>query len=172
MAIKIERCTAEDLGFLQEISIETFTETFQDQNTAENMNAYLKKAFQWSQLEKEVQNPRSAFYFIYAGEEIAGYLKVNTGEAQSESMGENALEIERIYIRKKYHKQGLGKVLMDKAIEIAQEQNKTALWLGVWEKNIGALNFYSKMGFVQTGVHSFYMGDEQQTDLIMTKTLV
>lgn len=172
MTIKIERCTVEDLGFLQEISIETFTETFQDQNSAENMNAYLEKAFQWNQLEKEVQHPHSAFYFIYADEEIAGYLKVNTGEAQSEAMGGNTLEIERIYIRKKYHKQGLGKFLMHKAIEIAQEQNKTSIWLGVWEKNEDALNFYTKMGFVQTGVHSFYMGDEQQTDLIMTKTLV
>lgn len=28
-----------------------------------------------------------------------------------------------------------------------------------------------KMGFVQTGAHSFYMGDEEQIDMIMTKTL-
>lgn len=172
MTIKMKRCTAEDLGLLQEVSIETFRETFQNQNTPENMNAYLEKAFQWNQLEKEVQNPGSAFYFIYAGEEIAGYLKVNTGEAQSESMGKDALEIERIYIRKKHHKQGFGKFLLHKAVEIAQEQNKTSIWLGVWEKNEDALNFYTKMGFVQTGAHSFYMGGEQQSDLIMTKTLV
>ncbi|WP_039790739.1 GNAT family acetyltransferase, partial [Paenibacillus riograndensis] len=40
--------------------------------------------------------------------------------------------------------------------------------LGVWEKNENAIAFYKKMGFVQTGSHSFYMGDEEQIDIIMT----
>ena len=51
------------------------------------------------------------------------------------------------------------------------ERNKEKIWLGVWEKNENAIAFYKKMGFVQTGAHSFYMGDEEQMDFIMTKTL-
>ena len=35
------------------------------------------------------------------------------------------------------------------------EHNKKKIWLGVWEKNENAIAFYKKMGFVQTGVHSF-----------------
>ncbi len=38
-------------------------------------------------------------------------------------------------------------------------------------KNENAIAFYQKMGFVQTGEHSFYMGDDKQVDFIMTKTL-
>ncbi|MDF2902615.1 MAG: spermine/spermidine-N-acetyltransferase PaiA, partial [Bacillus sp. (in: firmicutes)] len=57
-----------------------------------------------------------------------------------------------------------------KALEIAIECNKKKVWLGVWEKNENALTFYKKMGFVQSGAHSFYMGDEEQVDFIMTKT--
>ena len=87
-------------------------------------------------------------------------------------MGNDSLEIERIYIRKKLHKQGLGKYLINKAIEIAIERNKEKIWLGVWEKNESAITFYKKMDFVQTGTHSFYMGDEEQIDFIMTKTLI
>lgn len=34
------------------------------------------------------------------------------------------------------------------------------------------LRFIRKWGFVQTGAHSFYMGDEEQTDFIMAKTLI
>ncbi|MCY8234812.1 GNAT family N-acetyltransferase, partial [Priestia endophytica] len=34
------------------------------------------------------------------------------------------------------------------------------------------LIFYRKMRFIQTGAHSFYMGDEEQVDFIMVKTLV
>lgn len=172
LAVKIKECTLGDLQKLKEISYETFNETFKDQNTQENMNDYLKKAFNLKQLEKELSNTFTQFFFICCNHEVAGYLKVNTNNAQSEQMGEDSLEIERIYISNKFQKQGLGKLLLNQAIEIAVKCNKNKIWLGVWEKNDNAIAFYKKLGFVQTGIHSFYMGDEEQVDLIMSKTLI
>ncbi|AGN35015.1 GNAT family N-acetyltransferase [Bacillus paralicheniformis] len=172
MTVNIKRCTLEDLQKLQEIGCETFNETFKHQNSPENMKAYLEKAFHLTQLEKELSNKASQFFFVYCNNEIAGYLKVNTDEAQTEKMGDESLEIERIYIKNEFQKHGLGKYLFNKAMEIAKELNKKKIWLGVWEKNENAIVFYKKMGFVQTGAHSFYMGYEEQTDLIMTKTLL
>lgn len=172
MTINIKKCTFEDLNQLQKISYETFYETFKDQNSPENMEAYLERAFNLKQLENELSNIFSQFFFVYLNNEVAGYLKVNTNDAQSEKMDDESLEIERIYIQKKFQKHGLGKVLLNKAIEIAKESNKNKIWLGVWEKNENAIAFYKKMEFVQTGTHSFYMGDEEQLDFIMTKTLI
>lgn len=172
MTINIKQCTLEDLHMLQEISYETFNETFKHKNSPENMNAYLERAFNSKQLEKELSNISSQFYIVYFDNEVAGYLKVNTHDAQSEEMGNESLEIERIYIKNKFQKLGLGKYLLNKAMEIALERNKKKIWLGVWEKNENAIVFYKKMGFVQTGAHSFYMGDEEQTDFIMTKLLL
>jgi diamine N-acetyltransferase len=172
MTINIKKCTFEDLGLLQEISVETFNDTFQNQNSPAVMKAYLDRAFNLKQLGKELLNNYSEFYFIFLNEEVAGYLKLNFNDAQSEKMGNDSLEIERIYIRGKFHKQGLGKYLINKALDIARAQNKEKIWLGVWEKNENAINFYEKMNFVQTGTHSFYMGNEEQLDFIMTKTLI
>jgi diamine N-acetyltransferase len=172
MTVKIKKCALSDSRELQEISYETFNETFKHQNSPENMKAYLEKAFNLEQLEKELSNINSQFYFVYFNDEIAGYLKINTSEAQSEEMGDESLEIERIYVKQKFHKHGLGKFLLNKAVDMAKELDKKELWLGVWEKNENAIAFYKKMGFVQTGVHSFQMGDEEQMDLIMTKTLI
>ncbi|MDM5214402.1 GNAT family N-acetyltransferase [Peribacillus sp. NJ4] len=171
MTLNIKKCTLEDSRKLQVISYETFNETFKHQNSPENMNAYLERAFNLKQLENELSNISSQFYFVYFNNEVAGYLKVNTDNAQSEEMGDESLEIERVYIKKKFQKHGLGKYLLNKAIEIAMEGKKNKIWLGVWEKNENAITFYKKLGFVQTGAHSFYMGDEEQMDLIMTKTL-
>lgn len=171
MAISLKKCTLEDSHILKEISSETFYETFNQQNSPENMNAYLEKAFNIRQLEKELSDISSQFYFVYVHTEVAGYLKLNTDDSQSEKMGDESLEIERIYIRKKFQKHGLGKSLLNKARDVAIESNKKKIWLGVWEKNENAIAFYNKMGFVQTGTHSFYMGDEEQIDYLMTKTL-
>jgi diamine N-acetyltransferase len=172
MAIHLKKCTLEDSRKLQEISYETFHETFKHQNSPENMNAYLERAFNLKQLEKELSNISSQFFFVYFNNEVAGYLKVNTDCDQSEEKGDDSLEIERIYVRNTFQKHGLGKFLLNKAMEIAMERNKKKIWLGVWEKNENAISFYKKMGFVQTGAHSFYMGDEEQIDFIMTKTLI
>lgn len=171
MTINIKKCTLEDSRMLQEISYETFNETFKHHNSPENMNAYLKKAYNLTQLEIELANQSSHFFFIYFNNEIAGYLKINVNDAQSEEMGEESLEVERIYIKKKCQKHGLGKYLLNKAIQIAIDWKKKKIWLGVWEKNENAIAFYQKMGFIKTGAHTFYMGDDEQTDFIMTKNL-
>lgn len=171
MNIKIKNCSQEDLHQLQHISYETFNETFKAQNSPENMKAYLEKAFNLQQLTIELSKTSSQFLFIYVDNEVAGYLKVNIDDAQSENMGDELLEIERIYIRKPFQKYGLGKRLLNKAIEIAIDHNKKKIWLGVWEKNENAIAFYKKMGFVLSGSHSFYMGDEEQIDFVMIKTL-
>ncbi|QGM29476.1 GNAT family N-acetyltransferase [Bacillus sp. N3536] len=172
MTINLKKCTIEDLPVLQKISYETFNETFKHQNSPENMNSYLERAFNLKQLEKEILNISSQFFFAYSNNEIAGYLKINTNDAQSENMGDESLEIERIYIKNKFQKHGIGKYLFNKALDIAVERNKQKIWLGVWDKNENAIAFYEKMGFIQTGAHSFYMGDEEQIDFIMTKTLI
>lgn len=171
MTISEKKCTIEEVQILQKISIETFNETFKEQNSPENIKVYLDRAFNLKQLEKELSNNNSEFYIVYYNDEIAGYLKVNINEAQSEEMSEDSLEIERVYIKKEFQKYGIGKYLLNKAMKIAIERNKKTIWLGVWEKNDIAIAFYKKQGFIQTGAHSFYMGDEEQVDYIMSKTL-
>jgi ribosomal protein S18 acetylase RimI-like enzyme len=170
MAI-IKQCTTSDAQQLQDISILTYKETFDEHNSEENMNAYLEAAYNLPKLEKELANPNSYFYFALVDGDVAGYLKLNTDAAQTEPMDEQSLELERIYILKRYQKNGVGKVLMDKAFEMAEELGKEKIWLGVWEHNDNARAFYEKKGFVETGSHSFFMGDDEQTDLILTKTL-
>ncbi len=172
MTINIKKCNIKDLPKLLEISYETFNETFKNQNSPENIKAYLERTFNLKQLEKELSNISSQFFFVYLNNEVAGYLKININDAQSEEMSDESLEIERIYIKRKFQKHGLGMYLLNKTIEIAMEFNKKKIWLGVWEKNENAIAFYEKMGFVQTGSHSFYMGNEEQVDFIMTKILI
>ncbi len=72
---------------------------------------------------------------------------------------------------KDYQRMGLGQLIIDKAIKIAEEAQKSRIWLGVWEKNEKAIAFYKKMGFVISGTHPFYIGEERQTDFIMTLDL-
>ena len=171
MRFAIIPCTIKDVATLQLVAIETFSETYSKQNTAANLNNYIEQAFALPKLEDELRNPHSQFYFACVNEEVVGYLKINILDAQSEPMGTEALEVERIYVRQAYQKDGLGKALMLKAVEIAQQLRCRKVWLGVWEKNEQAITFYKRFGFVTKGTHIFLMGNEQQTDYIMVKLI-
>ena len=171
MSIQIKTCTLTDLTALQAISKETFTATFGQQNTPANLATYLKTAYATSQLTQELKNPESRFFFILKDQDIAGYLKLNTGTAQTEDMGPHALEIERIYLRSAFQRQGLGSKLFQVALDAAQKYHKTQLWLGVWEHNLKAQKFYHRLGFHQIGQHTFTLGTDPQTDLIYAKVL-
>ena len=48
---------------------------------------------------------------------------------------------------------------------------KPKIWLGVWEENDYAVQFYQSQGFRQTGTHEFRTGDVVDHDLVMEKVL-
>ena len=164
------RCEKEDLATLKEIGIETYTDTFAAHNTDENMVDYLTTAYADDKLLTELATAESSFYFLKKTDEIVGYLKLNVGQAQTETIADNSLEVERIYIRTKHHN-GYGKYLIQFAQEKARQLKKDSLWLGVWEHNLNARGFYEKMGFHRVGEHVFVMGDDAQTDFILLKEL-
>jgi len=171
MTIKISLCKIEQLNLLRDVSIETYRDTFEEHNCETLMQQYLSDALNPEKLLYEFQTEGSFFYFIYSGEEVAGILKLNTGDAQTDNVDKYGLEIERFYIRKNYLRQGLGKVLMQFAYDVAKKLNKHSVWLGVWEDNARALAFYKAQGFYQIGEHPFDMGGDIQTDLLLKKDL-
>jgi len=171
MNYTIRKCTVDDLPILRNIAEQTYDETFRPFNTPENMEAYLTSAFEISKVQKELMDKSSSFYFLMVENELAGYLKVNDCEAQTEINDPQALEIERIYILKNFHSKGLGRLLLDYAMQLARELNKSYVWLGVWEKNEKAVAFYERNGFYRVSQHSFFMGDDEQIDYIMRKEL-
>ena len=89
------------------------------------------------------------------------------GNAQTETIKDETIEIQRIYVLKAFHGKKLGQLLLDQAVKIAQEYNVDYIWLGVWEENHRAIHFYAKNGFVTFDKHIFILGHEQQTDLLM-----
>ncbi|MEJ6399931.1 GNAT family N-acetyltransferase [Nicoliella lavandulae] len=167
----IEQCTVNDVRQLQTISRQTFTDTFGAENTPADLARYLESAYNIDKLTKEVQDPNSFFYFIRIGQTVAGYLKLNIDDAQSEAMGSDTLEIERIYIDKEFKHQGLGGMLFNKAISEAKQHNKHKVWLGVWEHNEDAKGFYEHKGFHPFSDHVFTVGTDKQRDILMEKLI-
>lgn len=157
------------LETLVHISRKIFYDSFHHLNTPENMKEYMERAFDPQRLLAELMNPLSEFYFIQVEGTVAGYMKINQSEAQSDLHDDDSLEIERIYVDAAFQGQGLGAKLIEKALERARDMRLHYIWLGVWEKNPDAIRFYERQGFVAFDSHDFRMGDEMQTDILMKR---
>ena len=143
--IEIKNVSPNDIGALQKISRETFYDTFSEGNTEENMKKYLNDGFSTEKLTAELNDTNVEFYFAILDNAVVGYLKINFGQSQTELQDEHALEIERIYVLKEFHKKNIGQSLYEKSIQIANQKNADYVWLGVWEENSKARTFIKKM---------------------------
>ena len=172
MELVIRKISIDHLYQLQKIGKTTFTETFTAHNTKEDLDKYLEESFSNEKLSSELNNPYSSFYFAEIEDNVVGYLKINFGASQTELKDNEALEIERIYVLQAYHGKKLGQALYEKAISIAKEMKVNYVWLGVWEENNKAIQFYKKNGFVQFDTHIFKLGNDEQTDIMMKISLI
>ncbi len=169
--LTIRMATARDAGLIAEMSRQTFYETFAAQNTQENMDKFMNQQFTREALMREVSAPGNIFFLAFDGHEAVGYVRMRENNNPPELQHEKAIEIARIYAATHRIGKGIGKALMEKAVEIARERGMDTIWLGVWEQNQRAIEFYSKWGFQKFNTHVFLLGDDPQTDWLMKKSL-
>lgn len=169
--LQIRPATIHDLPMLRDLAEETFVEAFGPVNTPEDMRQYVSKTFAIEQVRASIQQEGASYFMAWHDGEAIAYLKLNEGAAQTEQSLENALEIERIYVKKSYQSKGIGQQLLDFAMEQATQANKSWIWLGVWDQNKAAIRFYERHGFATFDQHEFYLGSDLQNDLLMKKQL-
>ncbi len=80
-------------------------------------------------------------------------------------------ELRRIYLLHRFQGIGMGRALMQQAIDSAIEQGYTRLLLGVYGKNHEAIRFYQKAGFARVGERYFTVGTTTCHDAIMARPL-
>lgn len=161
-----------DVAQLSELAQYTFKETFKDAYyTEEDFQRYFEESLSEDVLLAELEHPESWFYYYMEDGDIVGYFKFNIGTAQTEPMGKDYFEVQRIYLLPHAQKGGRGKEIIRFAEKKARELQKPKIWLGVWEENDYAVQFYQSQGFRQTGTHEFRTGDVVDHDLVMEKVL-
>lgn len=159
----------EDSSLIADLSRQTFYETFSADNTPENMAKFMDQQFSREKLMEELNDPKNIFFIAYLNDEVAGYLKLRDDNGPHQLENLPALEIVRIYSTQSMIGKGIGKLLMQTSIDEATRRNKVFIWLGVWEHNHRAIEFYRKWGFEKFGEHDFVLGNDVQTDWLMKR---
>jgi len=169
--LNIRIATTEDAALIADLSQRTFYDTFAAANTKANMDKFLREQFSRELLIEEVGAPGNIFLLAEYNGQIAGYARLREDNNPPELAGSATLEIARIYAVQEMIGMGIGKALMQQSVDIAREKNKKLIWLGVWEKNQPAIDFYTRWGFEKFSEHPFIVGDDVQTDWLMKRSV-
>lgn len=170
--IIIRLANRDDAELIADMSRITFYDAFAKDNSKEDMDFFLNEQFTKAALKKEVEEANGIFMLAYVNNDAAGYARMRLKNSENILAEESAIEIARIYAMPSAIGKGVGSALMQKCIDVAAEQNKTVIWLGVWEKNERAIAFYTRWGFNKFSEHSFLLGSDLQTDWLMKRTVV
>lgn len=167
--IEIRRASPADAKVLTELGKSTFLETYSKDNKKEDMDMYLSQTFAVDKQLNEINDPNSFIEMAWVNGQAVGYLHLKTSRPDSSVTGARPIEIFRLYVDSRWQGKGVGPGLMDKCIRLASEKGFQTLWLGVWERNFKAQSFYKKYDFRIQGHHIFQLGNDEQTDLIMSR---
>lgn len=171
--IIIRQSVVEDAEMLRDLSYTTFWDAFHDhpKNAPHDLADYMQKAFSSEQVTAELSDPNSIFLIAEIEGETAGYAKLILESTEHGISATRPIELNRLYSHQKFLGKGVGQALMDACFEKGKELGHDVIWLGVWEYNPRAQRFYEKNGFREVGKHTFLLGSDPQTDLLMQKTL-
>jgi len=167
----INRADSADAKTLTDLSIITFRDTFGPVNSTEDMDAYIRDEMNESKIQSELSDEANLFFVARMNDVAAGYVKMRSVPKPPELIGNNPMEIERLYVLHRFHGQKIGAALMKHCIYLAATSGHDVLWLGVWEHNNKAINFYTQWGFELFGSHPFVLGSDVQRDVLMKRVL-
>lgn len=169
--IAVRTAVLADAATLAEFGARTFRETFEADNTPENMALYLARSYGPELQSAELRDPRMVSLLAEDGGRLAGFAQLRDSPVPEGVTESRPIELLRFYVDRAWQGRGVAQALMSASFAAAAERGAGAIWLAVWEHNQRAQAFYRKCGFEDRGAKDFMLGNDRQTDRIMARTL-
>ena len=169
--ITIRIATVTDVEPLCYLCRKTFYKKWLSTNTEQDLKSYMNEFFSEEKIIEELNDVEIIYLVAQEKNNLIAYCKLNRNKSEGVLNSLRPLEIQRMYVLEEFIGNNIGKSLMNNALNIAKAENFEVVWLGVWENNIPAINFYKSFGFEFYGSHEFVLGEDITTDLLMKKVL-
>lgn len=168
----IQPVQSADLSDLSRLGRETFTHTFGHLYPAEDLAAYLDKAYAPQVLGEETQGKDQFWRLVRdnRGRAIAYIQAGPVGLPHPEADPQTQGEIKRLYVHQEAQGSGLGKRLLELGLAFLKARYGDApQWIGVWSENYRAQTLYEGYGFRRVGDYGFKVGGTTDLEFILRR---
>lgn len=163
--------TARDAAVLAELAGRIFWDTFAPDNDHAQLARHIAEVFTAERVAAELADPNVHYLIVEAVGTAVAFAMVERTTPAGIGTGP-AIFLHRFYVERSWHGRGIAQALLAAVEDIARGWGGERLRLTVWERNVRAIAFYTKVGFERVGQAPYQLGDELQTDFVLDKCLV
>jgi len=150
----IRDATAADCMSLTALSIQVWLHTYATEGVSDELAREVLSTFTPASFQSLIDDPGYRLFVEVDDddENLLGYIQLDL-DAPCATENYGGVEVDTLYVQEHFHGRGIGRALLDHAIESVGER----LWLTAWAGNVQALGFYKAYGFVDIGItwHEF-----------------
>lgn len=161
---KIRSWLKSDFKTVRKILTETWLDTYSF-IPEEDILFHLDKFYSEEKLNILFIDPYTHCFITESDGLSSGWMKLYDNKSQKR------FYVSSLYVLPQFQGSGIGKILMNKAEEIARQKGYDRIWLGVMKDNIKALEWYKKIGFNFVEEEPFQMGKTVVMHLIGYKLI-
>lgn len=171
---RIRRARPEDAPALarlgQETFIETFVQGFAVPYPPEDLAAYVDRVYTPQAYAARIADPSLAVWMAGPDERPLAFAVAGPcGLPHPEAAAADG-ELKLLYVRAEAQGSGLGRALLDTALNWLERDGPRTLWIGVWSGNERAQRLYARHGFEKVGEYDFPVGRWLDREWILRRT--
>lgn len=170
-AVAVRRAKRSEAAAIAAICRLSFAAAHHEAFHEPDLASYLADAFNPRQIRTEMAVRQNIFLIAETAGEIVGVLRLKQGSPPPPIQLVAPIEVSRLYLHPEHFGQGIGSTLMLQALGTAVAIGAKSCWLGVWQRNRGAIKFYTRWGFQPIGTDRLTVGQSSPLGLIMTRSL-
>ena len=160
---------ADDLVALSALARQTYADAFGHSFSAPDLAVHLDSNlsddyFRWALAE-------DVFLLAETEGRLIGFVQFGPLQIAVPAPSPQDQELRRIYVQAGFQNGGIGRQLMDAALDHPRLRTAASIYLDVWERNRGARRLYERYGFEVIGAHGLETasGTAAERDLIMVR---
>lgn len=170
--LTLRDATPADVPALSALAIEAFNAKFADLYSPQDLATFLAEALEEAPIAAGLANPDSVYQLAEADGRLVGYCRVGLKCGFPEhARGAKVMELKQLYTASDATGMGIGKALMDWAMEQFATRGADEAQLSVYSENHGAHRFYERYGFEKVADITFKVGEQYDPEFLFAKML-
>ncbi len=168
----IRPATEADIPLLCRLGATTFRETYRAISDPREVDDYADTHFTTGIVAAWLARDDARTLLAFtdeAGDAAAGYAHVRRAPVPACVADREAVELNRLYLLASAQASGVGSALIAAAFDDVVSLGGRSVWLGAYDRNVKALAFYARRGFVHVGSHAFEFGGKVYADPVLTR---
>ena len=170
----IRPAVAADVPALAALKLATFRETFLAGGFAipyppADLAAFEKASYAPEAVAREIADPAHASWVAEGAGGLLGYAHVGPCKLPHAEVRPDAGELYQIYVAGSAQGTGLGRRLLDTALDHLATARPGPVWLGAWSGNLKAHAVYQARGFRKVGEYRFPVGSWHDEEFIFRR---